>query len=78
MQRITLEVIQRVIFGSRDPQLRDALRHALDITGSMPNLIAMSLFGPHKRFLKAVARIDELVYARIDAAGDGDSILDVL
>jgi cytochrome P450 len=78
MQRITLEVIQRVIFGSRDAELRDALRTALDITGSMPDLIAMSLFGPHKRFLKAVARIDALVYARIDAAGDGDSILDVL
>ncbi len=43
MQRITLEVIQRVIFGSRDTELRDALRHALDITGSMPDLIAMSL-----------------------------------
>jgi cytochrome P450 len=78
MQRITLEVIQRVIFGSRDPELRDALRSALDITGSMPDLIAMSLFGPHRRFRRAVARIDELVYARIDQAGAGDSILDVL
>ena len=26
MQALTLEVIQRVIFGSRDPELRDALR----------------------------------------------------
>src|SRR4051794_18338662 len=78
MQRITLEVIQRVIFGSRDRELRDALRHALDMTGSMPNLIAMSLFGPHKRFTNAVARIDELVYARIDQPTTGDSILDML
>ena len=78
MQKITLEVIQRVIFGSRDPELRDALRAALDITGSTPSLIAMSLFGPHRRFTQAVARIDALVYARIDAAGDGDSILDML
>src|SRR4051794_2404117 len=78
MQRITLEVIQHTIFGSRDPALRDALRAALDMTGSMPNLIAMALFGPHRRFTKAVERIDELVYARIDAAGAGDSILDVL
>jgi cytochrome P450 family 135 len=78
MQRITLEVIQRVIFGSRDGELRDALRHALDMTGSMPNLVAMSLFGPHKRFTKAVERIDELVYARIDQPGQGDSILDML
>jgi cytochrome P450 len=78
MQRITLEVIQRVIFGSRDPALRDALRHALDMTGSMPELVAMSLFGPHRRFQRAVARIDELIYARIDQESDGDSILDVL
>jgi cytochrome P450 len=78
MQAITLEVIQRVIFGSRDPELKAALRHALDMTGSTPNLIAMALFGPHRRFTKAVERIDELVYARIDEAGGGDSILDLL
>ena len=78
MQRITLEVIQHTIFGSRDPELREALRHALDMTGSMPNLVAMSLFGPHKRFTRAVERIDELVYARIDQPGEGDSILDML
>ncbi len=81
MQAITLEVIQRVIFGSRDPELRDALRAALDMTGSTPRLIAMSLVTSARtlrRFLSAVARIDELVYERIDAAGDGDSILDML
>ena len=43
MQALTLEVIQRVIFGSRDPELRDALRAALDMTGSTWRLIAMSL-----------------------------------
>ena len=43
MQALTLEVIQRVIFGSRDPELRDALRAALDMTGSTTRLIAMSL-----------------------------------
>jgi cytochrome P450 len=78
MQDITLEVIQRVIFGSHDPTLKQALRHALDMTGSMPNLIAMSLFGPHRCFKSAVARIDELIYARIDEADDGDSILATL
>jgi cytochrome P450 len=67
-----------VIFGSRDPELRDALRTALDMTGSMPNLVAMSLFGPHRRFTKAVRRIDELVYERIDSAGGGAAILDML
>ncbi len=80
MQALTLEVIQRVIFGSRDPELRDALRAALDLTGSTWRLVTMSLvkFGPYTRFVRAVERIDELVYARIDAAGDGDSILDLL
>ena len=43
MQALTLEVIQRVIFGSRDPELRDALRAALDMTGSTWRLVAMSL-----------------------------------
>ena len=55
MQALTLEVIQRVIFGSRDPELRDALRAALDMTGSTADLIAMSLvqrdIGPYGRFL---------------------------
>jgi cytochrome P450 len=79
MQALTLEVIQRVIFGSRDPELRDALRDALDLTGSMPRLVAMSLLGPGRRFTRAVERVDALVYARIDAAAaDGDSILALL
>lgn len=82
MQELTLEIIQRVIFGSCDDALRDALRAALDLTGSTTNLIAMSLvqkpIGPYGRFLKAIERIDELVYARIDQPGDGDSILDLL
>jgi cytochrome P450 len=85
MQAVTLEVIQRVIFGSRDPELRDALRAALDMTGSTGRLIAMSLaqkdlgrFSPYGRFLRAVSRIDELLYMRIDAASGGDSILDML
>jgi cytochrome P450 len=72
MRALTLEVIQRVIFGSRDPELRDALRTALDLTGSTANLIAMSLvrreIGPYGRFMRATRRIDELVYARADAA----------
>ena len=43
MQRLTLEVIQRVVFGSRDDELRDALRKALDMTSSTPKLIALTL-----------------------------------
>jgi cytochrome P450 len=84
MQALTLEVIQRVIFGSRDAELRDALREAMDLTGSMPRLVAMSLLGPGRRFTRAVERVDEVVYARIDAAvaaggaGAPGSILDLL
>jgi len=82
MQELTLEIIQRVIFGSQDPELKDALRSALDLTQSTPNLIAMSLvqrdIGPYGRFLKAIHRIDELVYKRIDEPSSGDSILDLL
>jgi cytochrome P450 len=55
------------------------------MTGSTTRLIAMSLAqkdlgraSPYGRFLRAVKRIDELLYKRIDEAGEGDSILDVL
>jgi cytochrome P450 len=82
MQRLTLEVIQRVVFGSRDDELRDALRTALDMTSSTPKLIAMSLTGPTPAFKRAVARVDALVHARIarvrQGGGDGGSILDLL
>ena len=43
MQALTLEVIMRVVFGSRDERLRAALRAALDLTTSLPRLIAMAL-----------------------------------
>src|SRR6185503_19127584 len=38
MQALTLEVIMRVVFGSRDERLRAALRAALDLTSSLPRL----------------------------------------
>jgi cytochrome P450 len=78
MQAITLEVIQRVIFGSRDPELRDAVRGALDMTASTWRLVTMSLTGPSKAFLAAVERLDSLIYERIDGAGGGDAIVDML
>ncbi len=80
MQAITLDVIQRVIFGSRDPELRDALRAPLDMTGSTWRLISMSLVkaGPYTTFLRAVERLDTLIYDRIDNAGEGDAIVDML
>jgi cytochrome P450 len=78
MQALTLEVIQRVVFGSRDAELRDALRAALDMTQSTPNLIAMSLVqrdlgpgSPFGRFLRAVERIDALLAERLASPAPG-------
>ena len=78
MQALTLEVIQRVVFGSRDAELRDALRAALDMTQSTPRLIAMSLVqrdlgpgSPFGRFLRAVERIDALLAERLAAPAPG-------
>jgi cytochrome P450 family 135 len=82
MQTLTLEVILRVVFGTGDPELRDAIRRALDMTTSMPRLVAMSLvqrpIGPWATFMRAVRRLDELLYERIDAAVDDGSVLAVL
>jgi cytochrome P450 len=82
MQNLTLEVILRVVFGTGDPELRDAIRRTLDMTTSMPRLIAMSLVqrpvGPWVTFMRAVQRLDELLYARIDAEVDDGSVLAVL
>jgi len=84
MQALTLEVIQRVVFGSRDDELRDALRAALDQTQSTPNLIAMSLLqrdlgprSPFGRFIRSVERIDALLQERIATPAPG-SVVDAL
>ena len=50
MQALTLEVIMRVVFGARDEQgCATAIRAALDITASLPRLVAMSLSRPARR-----------------------------
>jgi cytochrome P450 len=84
MQALTLEVMMRVVFGSRDDELRDALRAPLDMTQSTPNLIAMSLVqrdlgprSPFGRFVRAVARADALLAERVSAPAEG-SILALL
>ena len=41
MQALTLDVILRVVFGGGDPALRDAIRRALDMTTSLPRLVAL-------------------------------------
>ena len=81
-RRSTLEMIQRVIFGSQDPELSGAARSALDLTGSTPNLIAMSLV--QKTSARTAASSPpsgastSSCTERIDEPGDGDSILDLL
>ena len=82
MQAVTLEAILRVVFGAGDPELRDAIRRTLDMTTSMPRLVAMSLVqkpvGPWRTFMRAVQRLDALIYERIDAQVDDGSVLAVL
>jgi cytochrome P450 len=82
MQVLTLEVILRVVFGTGDPELRDAIRRTLDMTTSLPRLVAMSLVqrpvGPWAAFMQAVRRLDTLIYERIDARVDDGSVLAVL
>jgi cytochrome P450 family 135 len=71
MQELTLDVILRVVLGAPDEQLRAAIRAALDMTTSLPRLIALSL-APHgsppwRGFEHAVARVDALLRAAIRA-----------
>jgi cytochrome P450 len=77
MQRVTLEVILRTVFGMaegpRRDELRDALTHLLDrqsgtlaAVTSMP-LLRRTLFGlgPWDRFLRDRKRADDLLFAQI-------------
>src|SRR5215210_262398 len=60
MQELTLDVILRVVFGAPEPALREAIRAALDLTTSLPRLVALSLAPrgtpPWRPFLAAAAR----------------------
>jgi cytochrome P450 len=81
MQAIALDVILRVVFGGGDPQLRDAIRRALQVP--MPMLLAMSLWrdqerGPYSAYLRRVRRLDALLYERIDGNASNGSLLGVL
>ena len=75
MQELTLDVILRVVLGAPDPPLRAAIRDALDMTTSLPRLVALSLAprgsAPWRPFLRAVARVDALLRAAIRAAPRG-------
>ena len=80
MQHVALEVILRVVFGGGEPELRSAIRRALQVP--MPMLLAMSLWqgerGPYAAYLRRVRKLDELLYERIDAADADGSLLAVL
>jgi cytochrome P450 len=82
MQELTLDVIMRVVFGAPEPQLREAIRGALDMTTSLPRLVALSLAPrgsqPWRPFERAVARVDEQLRAAIRARRARGAILDDL
>jgi cytochrome P450 len=92
MQAVTLEVMMRVVFGLRAgaelEHVRSAIRRALDMTTSLPRLVAMALLqrdlgrhSPWGAFRRAVADADTLLLGVIRRArsrpGDG-SILSLL
>jgi cytochrome P450 family 135 len=72
MQDLTLDVILRVVLGAPDPRLRAEIRSTLDMTTSLRRLITLSLAPrgtpPWRPFMRAVARVDELLRAEIRAA----------
>ncbi len=80
MQSLTLDVILRVVFGERErPALRAAIRRALDMTASLPRLVAMSLAPPTRApFLRAVREIDALLHAEIARPAEAGSLLALL
>jgi cytochrome P450 len=82
MQALTLDVILRVLLGPVGrPQLRAAIRRALDMTASLPRLVAMSLHrgATWNAFMRAVADVDALLAREIDAGGHAEgSLLAVL
>jgi cytochrome P450 len=75
MQALTLAVIMRAVFGAREePALRDEIRRALTMAGSLPRLVAMSLvqrdLGPRSpwgSFMRTVRGVDAKLYEVIRA-----------
>ncbi len=93
LQKLTMEVILRAVFGldtgSRLEQLRDALTAMLDFGLSPLSLIPQAQHAPFGRgpwgaFVRVRARADELIYAEIRARreapeqGEGNDILSAL
>ena len=66
MQALTLDVILRLVLGPEERPDRDAIRRALDMTASLPRLVAMSLHrgATWNAFLRAVEEVDGPAPAR--------------
>jgi cytochrome P450 len=89
MRHLTLEVILRVLFGTRDEaelrRLREAIEDTLAVVRSLPQVLGMVVVrrdlgpkSPWGRFRVAVERFDGLLYellARRRAEPSGDSLL---
>jgi cytochrome P450 len=93
MQAITLEVILRAVFGVRDGDRMDRFRERIPKLGNLSSVLDWLPFmqrdlggiTPAARFRKAVAAVDELIYAEIaerralgDAAAERDDVLTLL
>ena len=83
MQAITLEVILRAVFGVRDGERMDLFRERIPPLGELTSVLNWMPFferdlgglTPAARFRKALAAVDELIYAEIAdrrAADDGE------
>jgi cytochrome P450 len=92
MQAITLDVILRAVFGVRDGERMDLFRERIPRLGNLSSVLDWLPFmqrdlggvTPAARFRKAIAAVDELIYAEIaerramGSAADRDDVLTLL
>jgi cytochrome P450 len=89
MQAITLEVILRAVFGVREGERMDLLRERIPRLGELTSILNwlpfmdrdLGGFSPAARARRALAAVDELIYAEIAerrAAGEDDDRDDVM
>ena len=89
MQAITLEVILRAVFGVRDDERMDLLRERIPRLAETTSVLSWLPFmerdlgglSPAARFRKALAAVDELIYAEIAERREsepGDDVLSLL
>jgi cytochrome P450 family 135 len=93
MQALTLEIILRTVFGAREGEgladLRDALRHYLELLTDPRQLLPVIAVGPQRIrrlpwFRRAMESVDELIYReiaarrRVDDLEQRDDILSML